>query len=65
MTWKTFAGNLSDALISAHRISLIHSGVEPTDEFLASNFNAHLERGISKLQATKSLQDIYQFIDED
>jgi len=64
MTWRTFAGNLSDALISAHRMALIHSGIEPTDEFLASNFSAHLERGISKLQATKSLEDLFLFISE-
>jgi DNA sulfur modification protein DndE len=65
MTWKTFAGSMSASLISAHRVSLILSGITPTDELLSANFNAHLERGISKLQATKSLEDLFRFTNEE
>jgi DNA sulfur modification protein DndE len=64
MTWKTFSGTYSEAIIAAHIKAVIRSGVDPTETNLATSFHAHIERGIGKLQATKSLEDLFLFASE-
>ena len=59
MAWKTFAGAISDSLCAIVKIRAQLDGIEPDDhESIARTFRLHLERGITKLQATKSLDDL-------
>jgi DNA sulfur modification protein DndE len=65
MSWKTFAGPLSDSLAAIVVFRAHSDGVDTNDhESVAQSFRLHLERGISKLQAAKSLDDLINWIRE-
>jgi DNA sulfur modification protein DndE len=58
MSWKTFAGPLSDSLVAIIRFRARLDGVNTnSNELIAQSFRLHLERGISKLQSAKTLDD--------
>src|ERR1035438_457715 len=55
MTWKTFGGNISDYLAALVRLRAIRDNVDlSSDVALSEYFRAHLERGISNIQNTRS-----------
>ena len=63
MTWRTFAGVFGDALSSLVILRARNDSVDLGDpDAIARYFRAHLERGISKLQAGKNLQDFLSWI---
>jgi DNA sulfur modification protein DndE len=65
MSWKTFAGPLSDSLAALVAFRAKSDGIDTNDhESVAHSFRSHLERGISKLQAAKSLEDFVQWTRE-
>lgn len=59
MSWKTFAGPLSESLAAIVLVRAKLDGVDISDhESVSHSFKLHLERGISKLQAARSLDDV-------
>jgi DNA sulfur modification protein DndE len=58
MSWKVFAGNLSETLPAALSVRARRDGVSHERESLAEYFKHHLERGISQIQNTKDLVDL-------
>lgn len=58
MSWETFAGHLSDALLALFYTRATKDGVSAERQERATYFRGHLERGISQLQSVKSLPDL-------
>ena len=59
MSWETFAGGLSGALIAAFIKRAVKDGVSDEPHERALYFRSHLERGISQLQNLKSLPELF------
>jgi DNA sulfur modification protein DndE len=49
MSWETFAGDLSDALLALFHKRAAKDGVRPGESDVAAYFRSHLERGIYQL----------------
>jgi DNA sulfur modification protein DndE len=63
MTWKTFAGSISDSLAAIVVMRAHEDDIDVSDaEAVARYFRSHLERGIGKLQAGKTLDDFMSWI---
>ena len=63
MTWKTFAGSISDSLAAIVVMRAHEDDIDVSDaEAVARYFRSHLERGIGKLQAGKKLDDFVSWI---
>jgi DNA sulfur modification protein DndE len=63
MTWKTFAGSTSESLAAMVVMRAHVDRIDFSDsETLAKYFRSHLERGIAKLQAGKTLEDLVKWI---
>jgi DNA sulfur modification protein DndE len=63
MTWKTFAGPMGDALAATVMMRAKSDHVDLSDgDAVARYFRAHLERGIGKLQAGKTLDDFVSWL---
>jgi DNA sulfur modification protein DndE len=59
MSWKTFAGGLSDTLIAIVSLRAEIDGIEiKSDTAMSEYFRAHLERGISNIQNTKRISSL-------
>jgi DNA sulfur modification protein DndE len=59
MGWKVFGGTHSDLLTAALAVRSTKNGEDVADRAaFARSFRAHLETGIRKLQAIKSLDDL-------
>jgi DNA sulfur modification protein DndE len=58
MSWKVFAGSLSETLPAILVLRARQDGVSHEREPLAEYFKNHLERGISHIQNTKDLVDL-------
>jgi len=58
MSWNTFAGEISDALLAAFEIRAAKDKVTKDKQERAAYFRSHLERGISQLQNAKNLSDL-------
>ena len=55
MSWTTFAGEISDALLAAFEVRATNDGVPRDKHERATYFRSHLERGIAQLQNAKNL----------
>lgn len=56
MSWKTFAGGISEHLTALVRLRAEGQGIDLKSETaIAEYFRSHLERGISNIQNTKSI----------
>lgn len=63
MTWKTFAGSASESLAAIVVLRAHEDHIDVSDsESLAKYFRGHLERGIGKLQAGKTLDDFVKWV---
>jgi DNA sulfur modification protein DndE len=59
MAWKVFAGSHADSLTAALALKSAQDGDDVADRAaFARSFRAHLETGIRKLQAIKTLDDL-------
>lgn len=58
MSWKVFAGTLSEPLLVGFLLRAKQDNVGTDHESLAVYFKSHLERGISQIQNTKDLADL-------
>ncbi len=62
LTWRVFAGDLSDALIIALRQRCYQDGLGVDGETLAQQFRLHLHRGIGYLAGEINLKSIEELI---
>jgi len=63
LTWKVFAGELSDIYASCVQLRAKQDGFPATHEGLSSCFRAHLHRGLGYLASgsnTRSLSDFFK-----
>jgi len=58
MSWETFAGDLSEALLAIFNRRAAKDGVPNERHVKAAYFRSHLERGISQIQNTKCLPEL-------
>jgi len=58
MSWKVFAGSMSEALPALLLFRALRDGLSVETEQLSGYFRAHLERGILLLQNVKDLTDL-------
>lgn len=61
MTWKTFAGSISDELSTLITLQANRDGIGHDPEKLAVYFRNHLERGISQITGVKDLSKLLNF----
>ncbi|MEI8285311.1 MAG: DNA sulfur modification protein DndE [bacterium] len=59
MTWKVFAGLLSECLPAMLVLRAIQDGMTTDKDGLAAYFRNHLERGISYMQNVDGLDDLF------
>jgi len=62
LTWKVFAGDLSDILIVALKQRCYQDGLGVDSETLSRQFRLHLHRGIGYLAGDINVKTIEQFI---
>lgn len=58
MSWKVFAGPYGDIFLALLRIRCQRDGLSADDDTVASQFRLHLHRGISYLQADRTIADV-------
>jgi DNA sulfur modification protein DndE len=58
MSWDTFAGDISDALLAAFEVRANKDKVPKDKHERATYFRSHLERGIAQLQNAKALPEL-------
>lgn len=58
MSWDTFAGEISEALLAAFEIRAAKDDISRDKQERAAYFRSHLERGISQLHNAKNLTDL-------
>lgn len=60
MSWATFAGNYSDALLAIFENRARCDGISVNRHERASYFRSHLERGILQLASIKDLPELLE-----
>lgn len=63
MTWQIFGGNVADQLLIALKQRCHTDKIELTPENLATQFRAHLHRGIGYLSADQGLKSVSNLLD--
>lgn len=58
MTWRVFAGNMSDAFVMLLRHRCRKDGLPLDDATLATQFRLHLHRGISQLAGEREIRSV-------
>lgn len=58
MSWKVFAGDLSESLPALLFVRAVQDGANVDRESLAVYFRNHLERGISQMQKLENLSEL-------
>ncbi len=63
LTWRVFAGEMSDILLIALKQRTYNDGLGTDKETLAHQFRLHLHRGIAYLAADTNIKKIENLID--